>query len=72
MNGEKIKLLEGLTLSDYFAAAERSLPPLTWLQSRIGSHVMSFDDLRGVKLSESLAAWRYQCADAMLAERAKK
>ena len=70
--GEGIDISErGMSMRDYFAAHEISYPPLSWVQARIGSGVKYVIDLPGVELSECLAAWRYQCAEAMLKERDK-
>jgi hypothetical protein len=59
----------GMSLRDYFAAHEISTPPLTWWQSRVGSHIEKVEHLKGVELSEGLARWRFQVADAMLEAR---
>ncbi len=61
----------GMSLRDYFAAHEQTLPPLSWVQSRIGTHITSVHNLQGVECAECLSAWRYQCADGMIKERKK-
>jgi len=61
----------GMSLRDYFAAHEKSCPPISWLQSKYGSHIDSITDLKGVDFAEALSKWRYQVADAMIAEREK-
>jgi hypothetical protein len=58
-------------MRDGFAVNEKSYPPISWWQTRVGTHVESSVDLQGVEFAEGLAAWRYQCADAMLKERDK-
>lgn len=61
----------GMTLRDYFASREDSLPPDSWIQSTFGSHNPNIDSLQGVDYSHALSKWRYQMADAMLEERKK-
>jgi hypothetical protein len=60
-----------MTLRDYFASHEDSLPPDSWIQSTFGSHNPNIDSLQGVDYSHALSKWRYQMADAMLEERKK-
>jgi hypothetical protein len=64
-------LYYGITMRDYFAAHERSFPPLSWIQARIGSHINDWSELKGAELAEAMVAWRYQMADAMIEEREK-
>ena len=71
MEAAMAKVKSGMTLEDFFASTERSTPPLSWWQARVGSQLGSYAELKGVELSEGLAAWRYQCAQAMLNERDK-
>lgn len=59
----------GMSLRDYFAAKEISHPPISWWQARIGSHTENEAELSGGEIREGLAAWRFQCADAMIAAR---
>lgn len=58
-------------LRDYFASHERSYPPNSWVHATYGSEYDSFYDLPGVYAADALSRWRYQVADAMLAEREK-
>lgn len=57
---------KGLSLRDYFAAHETTLPPTSWVQSKFGSQIW---ELKGVAMAECLSEWRYQMADAMLKAR---
>lgn len=61
----------GMSLRDYFASTETTWPPTSWVQAKVGNHINSILELHGVELAECLAKWRFQMADAMLAEREK-
>lgn len=62
----------GMSLRDYFAAHESSWPSKEWLLGQYGDQKIVFAwDLPPHLQMEALARWRYQYADAMLAERAK-
>jgi len=47
----------GLTLRDYFAAEEKSSPPISFALDAVGDW------------PTVLAKWRYACSDAMVKER---
>ena len=57
-----------ITVRDYFASTETSLPPDSWVAAVYGSG-LTFDGLKGTNKAAALAKWRFQCADAMIAAR---
>jgi hypothetical protein len=59
-----------VSLRDYLAIHETSWPPESWIQAKYGDTYLT--QLQDVEFAAALAAWRYQMADAMLAERKKQ
>lgn len=59
----------GMTLRDYFAAHENSVPTQEWVLKFNGRLVGG--RVSAEELAAAVAAWRYLMADAMIAERGK-
>ncbi len=69
---------KGMSLRDYFAANERSEPDSQFVNAFIDEALPAASwgtagrrPLKSVEMRAMSAAWRYACADAMLAERVK-
>ena len=62
------KPIKNVSLRQYFAAHETSLPPDSWIQATYGNNKVNLYCLHGVEFSNALAKWRYQVADAMIEE----
>jgi hypothetical protein len=64
--GFQYKIVDGMTLRDYFAA-QAPCPPYGWLQKVCNTE--DPEDVGGLELAEKSAQWSFMYADAMLKER---
>lgn len=55
---------DGMSLLDYFATSEPTVPTDAWLEYHYGGTTLPID-----RRADALAAWRYECARAMLRSR---
>jgi hypothetical protein len=57
----------GITVRDYFAANEKTYPPNDWILDHFSKP--SWFELTSDEVKQAMAAWRFEMADAMLAQR---
>lgn len=66
-----LKTMCGMTLRQWYAGQEKTCPPLSWVQSNFGNHIIAIESMKGVEFSRVMAKWRFQMADAMIEEEQK-